>query len=293
MTYHQYQKYTRIKKRRLCTGIIVFYLFIIVAASNAQSLMQSWSKDPQIGVEWYKPSFAGSEYTTMTGIGFFSMDIPVNTGLRIKADIPFGYYSTRLYQNDSKFSIFNPYIGIEHNIHNSPLAVDFGVRLGLSDNSLFFINENSNYYRFYAAIPKTWILRANLHYLKHLPMGFSYQFLFGSYVTLPPNKGYGKSEWYLNYGVHTRYQYQQLLVGAGIKGISILTNAFVIASNGTTTKKYRFSHQFYFEIGSTLQNWTPTIYMAFPFDDYISGTSQLNYILGFRLNIHLPVNPNG
>lgn len=272
---------------------IALLSFLFVSSIKAQSFIQSWSRDPQVAIEWYHPSFEGSNYVIMAGVGFLSLNVPLSKELQLKADIPFGYYNTKPYHRDSQFSLCDPYIGIEHYFSTLPLAIDFGIRPGISDNSFSFMNENSNYYRFNADFPETWVLRANLHYLMHQPSGFSFQFLFGSFVTLPA-KGYGKDEWFLNYGAHVRYQYRELMVGAGIKGIAVLTDAFetstTIISNKKTIKKYRLSHQLYFELGGNVQNVTPTLYIAFPFDDYLSGYyDHLNYVVGIRLNVHLPV----
>jgi len=267
--------------------VLVILILISIPGVKAQSLIQSWSRDPQIALEWYHPSFSHSNLSGLTSTSFISLVLPVSTNLRFKADLPFSYYKlTDPPEEQGQFVPCNPYIGLERFFSDSRFSLDFGVRLPLSDRGSALINENADYYRFSASDYKTWVIRANLHYIKHLPSGFSYQFLLGSFASLRTNSQW-KDEWYLNYGGHVRYQYNNFLIGAGIKGIACLTDDFVSGEINGRPIHRRTSHQFYLEMGSPQENWTPSLYLAFPFDTNVSS-SNLNFILGLRVNIHLP-----
>ncbi|HKI45191.1 MAG TPA: hypothetical protein VKA08_07680 [Balneolales bacterium] len=253
----------------------------------AQSFMQSWSNDSQIGFEWYHPSFSGSSLSALTSVSFISLDVPVGRNLRLKADLPLSYYNWTDDQDPGQLAAGDPYIGIEHRMKDPRFSIDLGIRLPLSERAFSFVDENSVYYRFAASDNQAWVLRANLHYLRHLPSGFSFQFLFGSFAEIS-NASSRKTLWYLNYGAHMRYRHHQFLVGAGIKGIASLTEPFSSSVWNGQHYQRNTSHQFYFEIGSPHPNWTPSLYLAFPFDDNVAGSEQLNFVLGLRANIHLP-----
>ncbi len=281
------------KNRNMCLfkkvlSFLVLLIFILNGQSMGKSLIQAWSRDPQIAIEWYHPSFSHSELSALTSTSFISISLPVSNALRFKADIPFSYHKwTNSSYKEGQFAPCNPYIGLERFFPDSRFSLDFGVRLPLNEQGNYFINENADYYRFSASDYKTWVIRANLHYIKHLPSGFSYQFIFGSFASLRTDSEW-KDEWFLNYGGHVRYQYSNFLIGAGIKGIACLTDDFVSGELNGHPVHHRTSHQFYFEVGSPQKNWTPSLYMAFPFDTNISRNSDLNFILGLRVNIHLP-----
>lgn len=251
--------------------------------ATAQSLMQSWSNDSQIGFEWYHPSFSGSHLSALTSVSFISLNVPVGRNLRLKADLPLSYYNWTDDQDPARLAAGDPYIGIEHRMTDPHFAIDFGIRLPLSEQALPFVDENSAYYRFSASDYRAMVLRANLHYLRHLPSGLSFQFLFGSFADIR-NTSSPRTRWFLNYGAHMRYSHHQFLMGAGIKGIASLTEPF--SSGGGNERNT--SYQFYFEIGSPQPYWTPSLYLGFPFDNNVSGSDQLNFVLGLRANIHLP-----
>lgn len=276
------------KRSFVITGVIFLVVEITCVPRKliAQSFLQSWSHDSQVSLEWYHPYFSGSGYTMMTGVGFISVDLPIGGNIQLKADLPFTYEDYNQSWEKSQFGLGSPYIGVQSRILKSSFFADFGVRLGISDKSNFFIGENSDYYRFSATSYETWVFRANLHYIKHLPSGLSYQFLLGSFVTVP-NRTFGASNLFLNYGVHLRYQHGNFLIGTGIKGIAILTGSFMTSEYNGKITKYRLSHQYYLEFGLPQGNWTPSLYMGVPFDDYISGPGNLKFIFGLRANIYL------
>ena len=285
-TFHSRKK-SKPQNARILLGIfsILPLLGILTLTGNAtaQSFMQSWSKDSQIRFEWYHPSFSGSSLSALTSVSFISLNVPVGRDLRLKADLPLSYYNWTDDQDPGQLAAGDPYIGIEHRMKDPRFSIDLGIRLPLSERAFTFVDENSVYYRFAASDYQAWVLRANLHYLKHLPSGLSFQFLFGSFAEIS-NASSRKTLWYLNYGAHMRYRHRQFLVGAGIKGIASLTEPFSSsAGNARNT-----SNQFYFEIGSPQPNWTPSLYLPFPFDDNVAGSGQLNFVLGLRANIDLP-----
>ncbi len=267
--------------------MIIILGFLLPQKLLAQSFMQSWSNDSQIGFEWYHPSFSGSSLSALTSTSFISLDVPVGRNLRLKADLPLSYYNWTNDSDPGRLEAGNPYIGIEHRMADPRFAIDLGIRLPLSERAFSFVDENSVYYRFAASDYQAWVLRANLHYLRHLPSGFSFQFLFGSFAEISKASS-RETLWFLNYGAHVRYKHRQFLVGAGIKGIASLTEPFSYGEINGQHFRHSTSHQFYIEIGSPQPNWTPSLYLGFPFDDNVSGSESLNFVLGLRANIHLP-----
>ncbi len=249
--------------------------------TEAQSLVQSWSNEPQVAFEWYHPTFQNSDFVALTSVSYLSLSVPVGPKVQINADLPLIYYDLKVYRNNSTFRAGNPYLGVEYNPSNSPLLFDAGLRL-LLDNQYDFLNyylvENTDYYRFASAGNGFWYFNIGMRYLKHLPSGLSFQFRYGTFVMIRANKDV-EDQLFMNYGGHLRYRQNHFLVGAGIKGVADLTEDFW---NG-----HNLSHQFYFEIGSPQKNWTPSLSLTFPFDDAVSGEG-LNFILGLRVNVRLP-----
>ncbi len=256
-------------------AFLVLEFFLTSGKAAGQSLIQSWSDDTQLAFEWYHPSFSRIDYSALTNISFFSLSTPAGRNLWFKADIPFSYYNNKNDRNKAKFEFGNPYVGIANWLPGSPLILNLGIRFPLCLSGSSIIDKNSVYYRAYASTKATWVLQGNLRLKKHFPSGFSYQFIFGSFVILTKQRRI-KSEAFINYGGHVRYQQGNFLIGGGIKGLASLNS---ILYEG-------LSNQFYLEVGSPQDKWTPSMYLAFPLDNKLSGWYQLNFVFGLRVNLH-------
>ncbi len=277
--------------QQLLTAIFVIpVIACIPLRSFAQSLLQSWSKEPQFSVEVNHPEFSGDNYKGLTNATYLSLRYPAGHNLLLDADLPFIYYKSIYYSGNnyydltrhtrSQFSPGNPYIGLSIYNPSSPMTVNFGVRLPLiskDDYNYPIIADYTSFYRFDSASQHVFTLSLKGHYFGNLSSYVSYQLYLGGIAAIYTKDG-GDGQLLLPHGFALHYNKNEAILGGGISGI-------INISESHATVGERSMYHLYLEGGLDLKSWIPDLYLAFPIDKESSRVTNL--IIGFRATIIL------
>ena len=277
--------------REFCKKIFLSAAFVILISGAlcprsllAQSLLQSWSTQPQLSYEFYHPEFSKLNYKGFTSISFLSIRYPFGENLLLDADLPFVYFKNPAYVYTSSdrghFSPGNPYIGVTVYNPASPVTVNVGIRIPLvsyDDINYPIIANSTAFYRYHSASQHVFTLNLRGHYFGKINSAINYQFYLGGLAVLNTQGG-GDGQLLVPYGVSLRYQKKQAILGCGISGIMSITEQH--ANLGQ-----RSMNHLYVEGGLNFKSWSPDVYLALPLDK--DSSNLINLIIGLRITLKL------
>jgi len=110
-------------------AIVLAIVFISVAVQvSAQPVWTDKRSARGITLDWLKPFFKDGAISASTSILYLSGRIPVSNTLRLKPELPLGYYASD-HNVPTESTIGNPYIGLEVLGNDGSSTAEIGIRL--------------------------------------------------------------------------------------------------------------------------------------------------------------------
>lgn len=277
----------------LISALILSGISFIPRTIKAQSLLQSWSFEPQISLEFYHPNFKSPNFEGLTNVSFLNIRYPLNNKFLINVDVPFVYskYTINYFNYDQRadpiyrqternFSPGNPYVGLTIYDPTTPLSVDVGLRIPLASHIngvLSVVANETSLYRYDSSIQNVFTLTLRGNYRGTFNQFFAYQLYFGGIAALNFQNS-NNGELILPYGFALQYVKKLALLGGGISGIFDAT-----MDNANFAQRNRL--YLYADGGLNLNEWSPSLYFGVPIDGEARKT--LHWIMGFRVTLNL------
>ncbi len=158
-------------------------------------------------------------------------------------------------------SFGNPYVGLVFYDPDTPVTIDFGIRLPLInkiDYNLPALANATSFYRYDSMLKGFTSLNFRANINRNIFPFLKLKYYIGGIITtnfqstLAPNI-------IAPFGFSLRYFYQQILFGGGITGL--LNVRYLDNSLANSTM-----FQFHVESGLNLKAWSPNLYFALPID---------------------------
>ena len=273
-------------RSRLWVWIMAFMLFIILmtpSLTKAQSMLQAWSTEPQASLEFYHPDFTGKYFIGLTSITYFSLRYPLVHNTLFFLGIPYAHYESSSYyiSNKKDQSFGNPYIGIVLYNPETPVTIDFGIRIPLIKSinyHLATVANASDFYRYASMIDGYSTVNFRTNFIHHFSPFFKYKLYIGAIVAINVRRN-SSSELLAPFGFNFRYEQHKILFGGGVSGIIYIDDRL---SNGIAQNTM---FQFNLESGVKIGKWTPNLYLALPMDK--ESNNLVNWVIGLRISFAL------
>lgn len=241
-------------------SFIIFFIALcfvtiigIPTSLSGQPLFSESCNSTYITIEFLKPNYDLEDAPTLfTSAVFFSMRLPLDKWLGLKAELPFVHADFDEPGGEAQNMLGNPYLGLEIGDGDSRFWGEVGIRFPLAqDDGLPDFGaaatvgfQTDMVKRIEAFTSNILPLTGILHYYHSFPSGVNLLFHSGASYIIHQSRD-EKSGWFILYGTHLFYEINQFTLGGGLAG-----RKWLIADNGnkpnifeiTLSGKVRLGH---------------------------------------------------
>ncbi len=179
-----------------------------------------------LAIEFLKPNYdLEVEPTFFTSAVFFSMRLPLDNWLGLKAELPFAHADFDTPGDEAQNMLGNPYLGLEIWKRNSHISGEVGIRFPLAQDdddpdfgAAATVGFQTDMVKRIEAFTSNIVpVTASLHYHYSFPSGINLLFQSGVSYIIHQSRD-EQSGWFILYGTQVSYEINRFTLGGGLAG---------------------------------------------------------------------------